>query len=219
MACCPLCPRLCSRSSAYTLALGLGFVTLGTSRILLLKMSANAGDYLTVNTCTQLFFFHSWIKIFKKTVLMCWQLAQHVSSHFVLFAENKYDFLPASVNLLAEALKLLFCLVMSVRVIVRGKLWCLRVCPSWDQLMFWFHITSQSVFSPAVFCLFKSNSSSFSLLGVVRSCRCDCTQERMKRTAPRPFGGSGLSTVPNWLQSGSFMVWRCSLSYKKNPIP
>ncbi|XP_016322875.1 probable UDP-sugar transporter protein SLC35A5 [Sinocyclocheilus anshuiensis] len=72
--CCP-CSRLCSRSSAYTLVLGLGFVTLGTSRILLLKFSANE--------------------------------------------EKNYDFLPASVNLMAEAIKLVFCLVMSVRVVIR----------------------------------------------------------------------------------------------------
>ncbi|XP_022057195.2 probable UDP-sugar transporter protein SLC35A5 [Acanthochromis polyacanthus] len=62
-------------SVAYTLALGLASITLGTSRNLLLKFSENA--------------------------------------------DNKYDFLPASVNLLAEALKLLVCLVMSVGVIVR----------------------------------------------------------------------------------------------------
>ncbi|KAG9271088.1 probable UDP-sugar transporter protein SLC35A5 [Astyanax mexicanus] len=75
--CCCCCPRswLCSRSSAYTLALGLGFITLGTSRIILLKLSENE--------------------------------------------ENKYDFLPASVNLMAEAVKLAFCLVMSLRVIIR----------------------------------------------------------------------------------------------------
>ncbi|KAJ3592345.1 hypothetical protein NHX12_007472 [Muraenolepis orangiensis] len=75
MACCRRCPRLCTRSLAYTLGLGLGFVALGTGRILLLKYSANT--------------------------------------------ENKYDFLPASVNFLAEAVKLFFCLAMSLRVLVK----------------------------------------------------------------------------------------------------
>ncbi|XP_055071193.2 UDP-sugar transporter protein SLC35A5 isoform X3 [Misgurnus anguillicaudatus] len=72
---CSPCCRLCSRSSLYTLALGLGFITLGTSRIILLKFSANE--------------------------------------------ENQYDFQPASVNLMAEAIKLVFCLVMSARVVIR----------------------------------------------------------------------------------------------------
>ncbi|XP_077436301.1 UDP-sugar transporter protein SLC35A5 isoform X2 [Vanacampus margaritifer] len=80
MACCRSCPRLCSRSSVYTLALGLSFVALGTSRILLLKFAANA--------------------------------------------DNKYDFLPASVNMLAEALKLFFCLVMSARVFIQEGRTC-----------------------------------------------------------------------------------------------
>lgn len=37
------------------------------------------------------------------------------------FAENKYDFYPASINLLAELLKLLFCSVVAVWVVVRGN--------------------------------------------------------------------------------------------------
>ncbi|XP_028291179.1 UDP-sugar transporter protein SLC35A5 isoform X2 [Gouania willdenowi] len=94
MACYPSRPRLCSRSSAYTLALGLGFVTLGTSRIVLLKLSASV--------------------------------------------ENKYDFLPASVNLLAEALKLVFCLIMSVRVIVREGRSCRELgCSSSSSFLNW----------------------------------------------------------------------------------
>lgn len=47
---CRCCPRSCrcSRSSIYTLGLGLGFVTLGTSRILLLKFSANTGEFVAL---------------------------------------------------------------------------------------------------------------------------------------------------------------------------
>lgn len=93
------CPRawLCSRSSAYTLALGFGFVSLGTSRILLLKFSANA--------------------------------------------ENKYDYLPASVNLFAEAIKLVFCLVMSLRVMIQEgrsyKEWGCSSCAAFLSYMKW----------------------------------------------------------------------------------
>ncbi|XP_048855244.1 probable UDP-sugar transporter protein SLC35A5 [Brienomyrus brachyistius] len=90
-------PSPCSRSSAYTLALGLGFITLGTTRILLLKLSANA--------------------------------------------ENKYDFLPASVNLMAEGMKLVFCIIMSLRVIVKEGRSCRELgfssCSEFLSFMKW----------------------------------------------------------------------------------
>ncbi|XP_066562913.1 UDP-sugar transporter protein SLC35A5 [Amia ocellicauda] len=95
----PWCPRtwLCSRSSVYTLLLGTGFVTLGTSRILLLKFSANA--------------------------------------------ENKYDYLPASVNLCAEAIKLVLCLAMSVRVMIHDgrsyREWGCSSCRDFLNYMKW----------------------------------------------------------------------------------
>ncbi|XP_063070060.1 UDP-sugar transporter protein SLC35A5 [Engraulis encrasicolus] len=89
--CCPQACR-CSRTSICTLGLGLGFVILGTSRILLLKFAANA--------------------------------------------DNKYDFLPASVNLLAEAIKLVFCLIMALRVVIReGRPFSELCCSSGSSLL------------------------------------------------------------------------------------
>jgi len=116
--CCGPCSRLCSRSSAYTLALGLGFVTLGTSRILLLKFSANEGN-IYYTTMEQL---DVWFHIIIPSIYSFTFCNENVvTTIFFLITENKYDFLPASVNLMAEAIKLVFCLVMSVRVVIRGE--------------------------------------------------------------------------------------------------
>uniref|UniRef100_W5M0X1 Solute carrier family 35 member A5 n=1 Tax=Lepisosteus oculatus TaxID=7918 RepID=W5M0X1_LEPOC len=94
---CSSCPWLWSRACAYTVVLGAGFVTLGTSRILLLKLSANA--------------------------------------------EDKYDYLPASVNLCAEGVKLVFCLGMALRVMIREghsyKDWGCSSCGDFLYFMKW----------------------------------------------------------------------------------
>lgn len=68
---------------------------------------------------------------FSSSIILCFNVALVCVFHwraslltFCLnghFTETKYDFLPASVNLLAEMLKLIFCLVMAVRVIVQGN--------------------------------------------------------------------------------------------------
>lgn len=55
---------------------------------------------------------------------MLFSCSQVVTNQYLFvffFAENKYDFHPASVNLMAETIKLVFCLVMSVRVVIRGE--------------------------------------------------------------------------------------------------
>ncbi|XP_004675515.1 PREDICTED: probable UDP-sugar transporter protein SLC35A5 [Condylura cristata] len=83
-------PLLCSFTTMYTFLLGTIFIALSSSRILLVKYSANE--------------------------------------------ENKYDYLPTTVNVFSELVKFIFCVLVSFWVIKKDhQSRCLK-CTSWKEL-------------------------------------------------------------------------------------
>uniref|UniRef100_A0A8C9DMB2 Solute carrier family 35 member A5 n=1 Tax=Prolemur simus TaxID=1328070 RepID=A0A8C9DMB2_PROSS len=82
-------PMLCSFSTMYTFLLGAIFIALSSSRILLVKYSANE--------------------------------------------ENKYDYLPTTVNVCSELVKLVFCVLVSFSVIKKDHQSRNLKCASWKE--------------------------------------------------------------------------------------
>ncbi|NWR73991.1 S35A5 protein, partial [Centropus unirufus] len=80
---------LCSKTTAYTFLLGGVFIALGSSRILLMKYSANE--------------------------------------------DNKYDYLPTTVNICSEVVKLVLCVILALWVKKKGKYLDPFECLSWKK--------------------------------------------------------------------------------------